>query len=102
MYRLIYLVSTTLFLSMQFSDGIADHNLREIERKCEVYKYSGNYGELDCSSSVSDRTSLEGKCEVFFYSDKYGELECCSRHFRDVERKCEAFLYNDNYAEIDC
>ena len=102
MYKVIYFVSTILFLSMQFSVGQADHDLREKERRCEVYKYSGNYGELDCSSSISDRRSLERKCEVYFYSNKYGEFDCSGSHFNDVEKRCEAYLYSENYAEIDC
>jgi len=101
MYRVICFASAVLFVSMQFSVGQADHNLREIERRCEVYKYSGNYGELDCSSSVSDRRSLERKCEVYF-SGSYGEFDCSGSHFNDVERRCEAYLYSGNYAEIDC
>jgi len=80
----------------------ADHDLSEIERRCDVYKYSDDYGELDCSSSVSDRRSLERSCEVYFYDSEYGEFECSGYHFRDVERRCEAYLYSSDYAEIDC
>ena len=90
-----------LFFSLFSNIVIADHNLRQIERKCEVYKYSDNYGELDCSSGVDDRRDLERKCEVYF-SGKYGEFECSVSHFRNIERKCEAYLYSSQYAEIDC
>ena len=79
----------------------ADHSLSQIERRCEVYKYSDSYGELECSSGVADRRTLEGKCEVYF-SGEYGHFECRGSHYRDVERKCEAYLYTSNYAEIDC
>lgn len=80
----------------------AGHNLREVERGCEVYKYSGSYGEIDCRSSVDEGREIERKCEVYFYSGNYGEVECRGSHFRDIERKCEAYLYSGNYAELDC
>mgnify|MGYP005822332421 CR=1 FL=1 len=78
----------------------ADHSLSQIERRCEVYKYS-DYGDLECSSGVGDRRNLERKCEVYF-SGKNGEFDCRGSHYRDVERKCAAYLYSSNYADIDC
>jgi hypothetical protein len=94
-------IITTLFLTIFISFGIpkvsyADHNLKEIERRCEVEWYDDE-GELDCRSSVSDRRSLERKCEVIW--DGYeGEFDCRGSHFRDVERRCTA----DEDGEIDC
>ena len=71
----------------------ADHNLKEIERRCEVDWYDDE-GELDCRNSVSDRRNLERKCEV----DSDGDFDCRGSHYRDVERKCEA----DRDGDIDC
>ena len=102
MYKVIYFAVASLLLLTPLAPIYADHSLREIERRCEVYKYSSDYGELDCSSSVNDRRDLERRCEVYFYSDKYGEFECSGSHFRDVEKRCEAYLYSSEYAEIDC
>ena len=79
----------------------ADHSLSQIEKHCEVYRYSHNYGELECSRRVGDRRNLQRKCEVYF-SGSSGEFECRGSHYRDVERKCEANLYTHDYADIDC
>lgn len=78
------------------SQGFAGHNLREIERYCEVDR-DGNEGELDCRSSVSDRRSLERKCSVEFDGDE-GEFDCSGSHYRDIERRCEV----DGDGDIDC
>ena len=87
---------TFFFIFGNFIFANADHSLREIERRCEVY-WDGEYGELDCRSSVSDRRDLERKCEVEW--DGYeGEFDCRGSHFRDVERRCEA----DRDGDIDC
>ncbi|MDG2253101.1 MAG: hypothetical protein P8K73_05610 [Methylophilaceae bacterium] len=72
---------------------IADHNLREIERRCEV-EWDGDEGELDCRYSVSDRRNLERRCEV----EEDGEFDCRGSHYRNVERKCEA----DRDGDINC
>ena len=92
-----------IFLSSLSSNiAIADHNLSQIEKKCEVYKYSDSvYGDLDCSGVVDDRINLERNCEVYF-TDNWGDIECRGTHYRDVEKRCEAYLYSSNYAEIDC
>jgi hypothetical protein len=95
---LIFLLALTILRPALLS---ANHNLSQIERRCEVYKYSDSYGELDCRSGVTDRRALERKCEVYFSGD-YGHFECRGSHYKDVERKCEAELYTSDYAEIDC
>ncbi len=87
---------TFFFIFGDFIIVNADHNLREIERRCEV-DWDGDDGELDCRSSVSDRRDLERKCEVEW--DGYeGEFDCRGSHFSDVERRCEA----DRDGDIDC
>lgn len=35
---------------------------------------------------------IERKCEVSKYSDSYGDIECSGSKFRIVERKCEAYF----------
>jgi hypothetical protein len=97
----VALVASALLI---FASGLAQagHNLSEVERGCEVYKYSRSYGEIDCRSSVDDGREIERKCEVYFYSGKYGEVECRGSHFKDIERRCEAYLYSGNYGELDC
>jgi len=84
------------------SDYINGYNfsLSDIERKCEIYKYSDNYGELDCSDSKFK--VIEKKCEVYFSGTNEGEFECRGRDLKIIERKCTATMYSDSYAEIEC
>ena len=94
----ILILILVLLPSLSFSD----HDLREIERRCEIYRYDDQFGELDCSRNVSDRRSLQRKCSAFIYDFPYGEIECSGSHFRDVERRCEVYMYDSNYGQIDC
>jgi len=76
--------------------------LSEISRKCEVYRYSDNYGDVECSGSKF--RVIERKCEAYF-SEKYqkiGELECRGSELRPIERYCETTMYSDYYGDIDC
>ena len=82
--------------------AIAEHSLREIERNCEIYRYSNEYGELECSHRVSDRRKLERKCEAYIYDFPYGEIECSGSHFRNIEKRCEVYMYSAEYGQIDC
>ena len=76
--------------------SFADHNLREIERYCEV-EWDGSVGELSCSRRVNDRRSLERRCDVEWDGSE-GEFDCRDSHFRNVERRCTA----DRDGDIDC
>ena len=51
-----------------------EFTLRHVERKCEVYRYSENYGDLECSGS--DLRPIERYCTVSMYSDNYGGINC--------------------------
>ena len=76
--------------------------LSEIVRKCEVYRYSENYGDVECSGSKF--RIVERKCEAYF-SGKFeieGELECSGSDLRPIERNCTTSMYSDDYADIDC
>jgi hypothetical protein len=78
-----------MMIFMSFSGSLyADHNLREIERKCEV-EWSGRSGEVSCSSSVEDRRQIERRCEVEWNGSE-GEFSCSGSHYRDIERRCTA------------
>jgi len=79
-----------------------EFTLRDVERKCEVYRYSENYGDVECSGS--SLRIVERKCEAYFsgYGDRNGDLECSGSDLRPVERHCEAIMYSDSYAEINC
>ena len=85
-----------------FDSGDYATALRNVERKCEVYRYSDNYGDLECSGS--DLRVVERKCEAYFSSedDKYGDIECSGSELRPIERHCSASMYSDRYGDIDC
>ena len=77
-----------------------DFSLREIERKCEVYRYSDNYGDLECTGL----RFIERKCEAYFYgkNENSGDIECRGSDLRPVERYCSVTMYSENYGDIDC
>ena len=77
-----------------------EFSLRDVARKCEVYRYSENYGEFECSGL----RIVERKCEAYFsgYGDREGDIECSGSDLREIERHCVATMYSDDYAEIDC
>ena len=76
--------------------------LKEISRKCEVYRYSDNYGDVECSGSKF--RVIERKCEAYFSGkyEKSGELECRGSELKPIERYCSTTMYSDSYGEIDC
>ncbi len=72
----------------------------DIEKKCEVYKYSDSYGDVECRGS--NLRVIERKCEAYFSDYQNGELERRGSEFRVVERKCSVSMYSESYGEIDC
>lgn len=75
-------------------------SLREVGKKCEVYKYSDSYGEVDCRGSKFRQ--IERKCEVYFYDYDNGELECRGSDLRPVERYCSVYMYSESYGDMSC
>ena len=75
-------------------------SLRDVERKCEVYRYSENYGDLECSGF----SFIERKCEAYFSGkyEKNGDIECSGSKLRPIERSCTVSMYSENYGDIDC
>ena len=77
-----------------------EFSLRDVDRRCEAYKYSERYGELECSGS--QLRILERRCEVYFYDSQNGEIECRGSFLRPVERRCSVTLYSDRYGDVFC
>jgi len=77
-----------------------EFTLRDVERKCEVYRYSDSYGDLECS----DLRFIERKCEAYFSGEyaKNGDIECSDSDLRPVENYCSVSMYSDNYGDIEC
>ena len=74
-------------------------SLRDIERKCEAFKYSDSYGDIECSGSKF--RIVERKCEAYFSDSTNGELEC-SGELRSISGDCSIDMYSDNYGELSC
>ena len=76
--------------------------LSEISRKCEVYRHSDNYGDVECSGSKF--RVIQRKCEAYFSGkyEKSGELECRGSDLRPIERYCSTSMYSDQYGDIEC
>ncbi|HJN43865.1 MAG TPA: hypothetical protein QF572_06770 [Vicinamibacterales bacterium] len=74
-------------------------SLRDVERRCEAYKYSDRYGDLECRGELR---AVQRRCEVYFYDPPNGEIECRGSEFRAVERRCTVTLYSDRYGDVSC
>ena len=74
-------------------------SLRDIESKCEAYKYSDSYGDIECSGS--EFRIIERKCEAYFSESNQGEMEC-SGELRSINGDCSIDMYSDNYGELSC
>lgn len=76
--------------------------LRDFERRCEVWRWSDNYGEIECRGS--DFGEVERQCEAYFSGrfEKDGGIDCRGSELRAVEANCSVSMYSDSYAEIDC
>lgn len=94
------LIALSATLNSSADDTRLGFSSRDVERHCEVYRYSDDYGEIDCSRSRLN--PLERYCEAYLYDDEYGELECRGSEFRTIERECEVYMYSYEYGEIDC
>lgn len=96
-FTIFYLVLLTFYPKTLIS---ADVTLRDIERHCEVYKYSASYGHIGC-----DRPrlrSVERKCRAYIYNFPYGDVECRGRDLLKVEKKCEIVMYSQRYGDFIC
>jgi len=79
-------------------DGLT-FSLRDIERQCEVYKYSDNYGDIECRGS--EYRLVERRCEAYFPESRNGVMEC-SRELRSISGDCSVYMYSDNYGDLSC
>ena len=96
------LVARARAASREFLIDNEKFTLSEISRKCEVYRWSDNYGDVECSGSKF--RVIQRKCEAYFSGkyEKTGELECRGSDLRPIVRYCSTTMYSDNYGEIDC
>lgn len=97
--KIVILVHQSRSASDENIDGYT-FSLRDIEKKCEVWKWSDSYGDVECRGSAL--RVVEKKCEAYFSSSQNGELDCRGSDFSVVERKCSISMYSYSYGDIDC
>lgn len=97
--RLVILIHQSLSASDEKIKG-HDFSLKDIEKRCEVFKYSDSHGDVECRGA--SLRVIERKCEAYCSSPQKGELECRGSDLRVVERKCSVSMYSEIYGEIDC
>ena len=76
-----------------------DFSLRDIEKKCEAYKYSESYGDIECSGS--DLKEVERRCEAYFSDGQNGEMEC-SGSLSSISGDCSIDMYSESYGDLSC
>ena len=88
--------------SRKFSVDGEQFTLSEIASKCEVWRWSDNWGDVECSGSKYQ--VIARKCEAYFTGryEKIGELECNGNELSPVENYCTTTMYSDSYSDIDC
>lgn len=77
--------------------------LRDIVVKCEIYRYSKDYGDLECSSL----RFLNRKCEVYFAdkSEINHSIECAASGLQIISQRCRALMNSrrvPDYGQIIC
>ena len=89
------------FLSLGLISSSYAFTLRDVERKCEVWRWSENWGDVDCRGS--EMKIVEKKCEAWFPNsdDEYGYIECRGSDLRPIE-SCSVWMWSESYGDIDC
>ncbi len=71
-------------------------------KQIQIYQASQRSKILNYDGEEFTLRDVEGKCEVYRYSENYGDLECSGSDLRPIERYCTVSMYSDNYGGIDC
>ena len=98
----LMMASTPLFSETIEYDG-EEFTLRDVERKCEVWRWSDNYGDLDCRGM----RFLNRKCEVFFHSrnQRNASIDCRGSELRTISRRCTVYMNSGRvpeYGTVSC
>tara|TARA_Y100000768_G_C23610992_1_gene510524 strand:+ start:157 stop:453 length:297 start_codon:yes stop_codon:yes gene_type:complete len=97
--KVIVIIAAILLNSFNFASAFT---LRDIEKKCEVWRWSDNFGDIECRGS--DLKIIEKKCEAYFWNrgDDYGDVECRGSDLKIIEKECEVWMWSDDWGDIDC
>lgn len=74
-------------------------SIRDTERRCEAYKYSNTYGDIECRGS--ELRIVERQCEAYFSDGRNGEMEC-SRKLRSISGRCSIKMNSSSYGDLSC
>ena len=75
-------------------------SLDEVEKDCEVWMYSDNYGDIDCKSGLEE---VERNCEAYMAGGKsgYGDIEC-KGDYKYIEKSCEIWIWGWPWGDVEC
>ena len=75
-------------------------SLKEVEKNCEVWMWSANYGDIDCRSGLKE---VERNCEAYMSGGKsgYGDI-VCRGDYKYIEKKCEIWIWGWPWGEVQC
>jgi len=98
----LLMASTTLYSETITHDG-EEFTLRDVERKCEVWRWSDNYADLDCRGL----RFLNRKCEIFFSNknQRNASIDCRGSELRVISRKCTVSMNSGRvpeYGTVSC
>ena len=98
MKKLLAIVVLSLIFSVSNSWG--KPSLNQVEKGCEVYMWSDNYGDIECKSGLKE---VERNCEAYMAGGKsgYGDIEC-KGDYKYIERKCDIWIWGWPWGDVDC
>jgi hypothetical protein len=95
---LVILALSLLWSSASYSWG--KPSLDEVEKDCEVWMWSDNYGDIDCKSGLEE---VERNCEAYMAGGKsgYGDIEC-KGDYKYIEKSCEIWIWGWPWGDVEC
>ena len=102
-YIICFLTASIPAYSQTLKYDGEEFTLREVEIKCEIYRYSDNYGDLECRGL----RFLNRKCEAYFSNrnQRNGNIECRESDLRMIARRCTVRMNSERvpeYGEVRC
>ena len=94
-------IITILVLSLLWGGySWAKPSLKQVERNCEVYMWSANYGDIDCKPELRE---VERNCEAYMAGRKsgYGYIEC-KGDYKYIEKNCEIWIWSWPWGDVEC
>ena len=97
--RLVVLAYNSSFASDEKLEGY-EFSLKDIESKCEVYKYSAFEGDISCWEPALK--PVMKNCEAYFSGPELGIFNCNDTGLMVIEESCTVHMYDESYGSISC